>query len=74
MATGRGSYQSRVLTQDIPGDMWLVQLTSVACPRITWFEYSLSYAASLCLVADCIDTEVRRGAWEVLVVEVMSFW
>ena len=79
LVTGRGSHQSHVLTRDIPGEMRLWLLTSVARPRITRFEYSLSDAARLCLVANCIDTEVRGGAGifscvrEVLVVKVVSF-
>ena len=51
-----------MLTRDIPGEMRLVLLTSVARLRITRFEYSLSYAARLCLVANCINAEVLGGA------------
>ena len=41
---------------------------------------TLSSEAHLCFVANCIDTEIRGGVgiffpvWEVLVVEVVSFW
>ena len=45
-----------MLTRNIPGKMRLAPLTSVARPRITQSEYSLSRAAHLYLVANCIDT------------------
>ena len=51
-----------MFTQDIPGEKRLVLFTYVARPRITRFEYSQSYAACLCFVANCINTEVQGGA------------
>ena len=68
-------------TRHTASEMRLVLLTSVACPCIMRIKYSLTHAARLYFVANCIDTELRYEELreyfscvrEVLVVEVVSF-
>ena len=51
-----------MFTQDTPRETQLACLISAARPRTTLLKHSLGYVTRLCLVVNCIDTEVRGGA------------